>query len=287
MKNMINYSELTPEKAASGCFVLDMPNDEYHKYPAISKSGLDKFAISPADYKNPKAHTPSRAMVVGTALHCAILEPERFKKDYTLLLEVEDRRKPEYRKAKEAFGEEFVLVKNEVENIAAMQKSAHNEAEIRELISGDYWTEVSAFATDPETGLLIKCRFDLMRKDGTIADLKKTRDARADKFAKSVAEYNYHIQDAFYSHVYELIAGEPPKAFKFIAIKEEKPHTARVYWMDDEAKQIGQYYYRRRLKSFAECYDADFWPHPSENGEISLPGWAIYNFESDVEGDIT
>ena len=281
------FAELTRDKAKAGCFVLDMPNDEYHKYPAISKSGLDKFEISPADYKHPKEHTPGRAMVVGSALHCAVLEPERFKEDYILLPEVEDRRKAEYKKASEVRGPDLVLVKNEVKNVLAMQEAAHQEADIRAIITGEYLTEVSAFCEDPVTGQLMKCRFDLVRDNHEIYDLKKTRDARADKFGKSVAEYRYHVQDAMYSYIYELVTGFAPTCFKFVVIKEESPHTARVYWLDDEAKEIGKYYFGLNAKEFAECNNNDFWPHPGENGEISLPYWAISNFEQEVMEDIT
>ena len=89
--NVIEYTEgmeITPP-----CFIANMPNDAYHSYPeGISSTGLKAVLRSPAHYKFQAARTPSRAMEIGTAIHTALLEPDRFAADYVLLREVKDRR---------------------------------------------------------------------------------------------------------------------------------------------------------------------------------------------------
>ena len=75
---IITFDELTPELAAAGCLVTGMSNEAYHAYDGISKSGLDLIARSPAHYAYRTASEPTRAMVIGSATHAAILEPEVF-----------------------------------------------------------------------------------------------------------------------------------------------------------------------------------------------------------------
>ena len=77
-----------------------MTNEDYHAdTSAISASGLKLFMRSPAHYyatyldPNRIERSPTPAMRVGTATHCAILEPERFSAEYIALPEGLDRRK--------------------------------------------------------------------------------------------------------------------------------------------------------------------------------------------------
>jgi exodeoxyribonuclease VIII len=71
-----------------------IPNADYHHGPGISKSGLDLISRSPLHYKavldaeNDNEPTPAQA--IGTALHCAVLEPDVFVQEYCLALQRSD-----------------------------------------------------------------------------------------------------------------------------------------------------------------------------------------------------
>lgn len=62
----------------------ELTNEQYHAIPAVSKSDLDKIDRSPAHYKFAKDNPqpPTTAMIRGTIVHAAILEPDRFEVDY-------------------------------------------------------------------------------------------------------------------------------------------------------------------------------------------------------------
>lgn len=66
----------------------DLTNAEYHGGPGISKSGLDLIHKSPLhlrhvlDAANDEQEEPSGAFLIGTATHCAILEPGKFVSDF-------------------------------------------------------------------------------------------------------------------------------------------------------------------------------------------------------------
>jgi len=262
-------------------FVLDMPNEEYHKYKGISKSGLDKIDRSPAHYKFREYKDPTRAMAIGTAIHTAVLEPERFKKEYCIT-EAKVRTAKPYKDAKAIHGGELTLTEPEGKKVTNMQKAVESNPIAMELLEGEGNAETSAICTDPETGVIIRARYDWINNDGIVIDLKKTQDVR--KFAKSVFDYRYHVQEAMYSFIYELITGEPLKAFYFLAVEEEAPHSNEMFLLDDTAREIGQYYFRKNLRAYAECVNSGNWPHPDcADGIIELPNWAITSYENDLE----
>tara|TARA_R110000850_G_scaffold1623_1_gene8895 strand:- start:1118 stop:1975 length:858 start_codon:yes stop_codon:yes gene_type:complete len=281
----INYNELTPELTSSGCFVSDMPNEVYHALPGISKSGLDKVDISPAHYAYAEPNKSTRAMEIGTAIHSAVLEPELFKVDYMLLKDVHDRRSSEYKQAVKALGSgEKVLTGTEADRVTGMQLSAEGNEQWAAMTSRDHYSELSALVQCPKTGVLLRARFDHIGFDGVAVDLKKTQDARYESFQKSVANYRYHVQDAFYSYVYELVTGKPLEAFWFLAIEENAPNTCKLYRLDDEARAIGRRQFMANLEAYAEADKTGDWVTYDTTAELmSLPAWALDEDDEGVE----
>ena len=283
MINTVPYDKLTPELIRSGCFVADMPNEDYHRSEGVSKSGLDLIARSPAHYYYAQKRESTRAMAIGTAIHTALLEPERFEREYLLLKDVTDRRASEYKQAVKVHNPENVLVSTEAANVAGMQESVFSQPEAAAALRAEGWRELSAFVECPETGVILRARYDLLTCDGIAYDLKKTRDARRSEFEKSVYNYRYHVQDAHYSRVFELITGELLQ-FKFLAVEETAPNTAAVYELDQLAKEVGKFYAMRDLRTYAQCKKTGEWPHPdSGDGIISIPNWAVLQYEDDLQ----
>jgi len=279
----INYTDLTPELARAGCFVLNMPNSAYHSYEGISKSGLDLIERSPSHYRYREPRSATRAMEIGTAIHAAILEPDRYAAQYMLLVDVHARTASEYKQAIKTHTSECVLVSHEADHIAGMQESVYANESAAKLLDDEGWCEVSAFVECPETGVLLRARFDKLTRYGIGIDLKKTRDARPDKFSRAVYDYRYHVQDAFYSHVYQLITGEPIKAFKIIAVEENMPHSTHVYQLDDEAKAEGARQFERNLADYAEAVNSGHWRgYVVESELLSLPTWVMNQIENEM-----
>lgn len=270
---IIDYSELTPELAAQGCLVLNMPNAAYHAYAGISKSGLDLIARSPAHYAYRSPSEPTRAMVIGSATHAAILEPEVFAKQYMLLKDVTDRRSSAYKQAVEQFGADNVLTGDEADAVAGMQAALQLNPSAKQRLDAPGWCEVACFATDPITGVLVKCKFDKLLKDLRSVDLKTTQDLR--DFAKSVANYRYHVQQAFYSDVFEWSTGKQLKGFEFLAVEKDAPNASRILLLDTPSVEYGRKLYREALDVYAECLRNDNWPMPPGDAEyVTLPYWA-------------
>ena len=283
MIKTIPYTELTVEKARAGCFVTDMPNAAYHAYEGISNSGLSMVARSPAHYAYRAAWKQTRAMEIGTAFHTALLEPERFTQEYMTVTGINDRRKSEYKEAAKVYGADATLTDSEGTSVAVMMESVLANPDAQNVLTADGWAELSAFVQDPETGVLLRCRFDWIASDGRAVDIKKTQDARADAFSRSVLNYRYHCQQAMYSDVFEKITGRPLESYRFLAIEEQPPCANVLYTLDDVSVMVGMQEYKTALMDYAIANKSNDWPAYSETSAlISLPEWAL----NEIEGEI-
>lgn len=275
----ITPDQLTPELAAQGCAVVGMSNEDYHAYPAYSKSGLDLIDRSPYHYhlRTPKKAT--RPMEIGTAIHCAILEPERFAKEYMLLRDVTDRRQSEYKEAVKVYGSERTLSGPEADKVSTMQETVLSR---HQGLSDPDYTELSLFAKCPKTGLMIKARLDWI-KAGLAIDLKKTQDVRPFELAKSITNYRYHVQDRFYSYVYKLATGESLKDFIFLFVEEEFPHATVLAPLDSLAREVGEYKMWKNMETVVDCESDNHWPQPESPEELSITNWALSQYEDELE----
>lgn len=264
----------------------ELSNADYHASPGISKSGLDLVARSPAHFMYGEPRKQTRAMVIGSALHAAILEPAEFDREYLLLKDVTDRRSSEYKQAIKIHHPDNVLTGTEADYVSGMQESARQNQEARELLEQPGRAELSVFTTDPETGVKVKCRFDWITDTGIVLDLKKTQDARADAFSRAIMNYRYHVQHAFYSDVWQWETGEELQAFKFLALEERMPHFSKLWQLDDVSVMIGRQLYREALNEYARCLDSGDWNMPDGGTElISLPNWAMNDFIDEEMSD--
>lgn len=156
---------------------------------------------------------------------------------------------------------------------------AHNAASF--LMTAPGKAEQSVYWVDKVTGELCRCRPDKWLDNGVIADLKTTDDASPDVFGKSIANWGYDVQDAFYQDGCEA-AGRPVKAFLFVAVEKTAcvvdgvAKGVAVYRLDDISREVGRAKYRADLATYAECKRTGNWPCYGEKiQEISVPAWSL------------
>lgn len=252
--------------------VPDMPAPDYHAHKAVSKSLLDKLAKSPLHakaYLDGIAEPPTPAMQFGTALHTAVLEPDRFASEYATW--EGDRRTKDGKAAYEkllASGKSIISVAD-YDVITAMLSSILQHPIAGNLLKGGV-VENSIFWTHPRTGLECKARPDYWIQDNDlIVDLKTTEDASPAGFARSIAAYRYHVQAAHY------LDGAHAARFLFIAIEKKAPYAVGVYELDAEALTLGQAMRERDIEQYASCVEFDTWPgYATEIQTLTLPKWA-------------
>jgi exodeoxyribonuclease VIII len=256
-----------------------MSNAEYHALPSISKSGLDLIHRAPALYKwrRENRQDPTPAMRLGTLTHTAVLEPERFAAEVMVAPKIDRRTsagKAEWQAFQiEAEGRELIAA-DEMEKLLAIRDSVHAHPAAFKALFGNPTIEQSIFWTDPATGVDCRCRPDCVTAAGVIVDLKTCRDASPAGFAKSIAQYRYHVQAAFYSDGYAAAFGEPPRGFVFIAVETEPPYLVGVYVSSAAMVDRGRIDYHADLETFRECLATDTWPGYSTSPlTLDLPKW--------------
>lgn len=214
-------------------------------------------------------------MELGTAIHTAVLEPERFKSEYLLLADAKDRRSSLYKEATKLHGTERVLVSSEIDNVTGMaQATTLNREYVEEYLNQTHHIELSFFGTCQDTGVKIKCRFDMLTESGKALDLKKTQDIRLEALSRTVFNYRYHIQDAFYSRVYAAVTGKPLESYSFFCIEEQSPHSNIIFTLCQESKALAEKQVLEELQYFASK------PSPTtgiynESTLVSLPIWYL------------
>jgi len=273
--------------------LLSMTADQYHAHPAVGHSGLVRIMRSPAHYReyvtNPPEPTP--AMQLGTALHTALLEPDRFAEAFVVAPKF-DRRTKEGRAAVKAWEAENAgktpLTADQMAAIERMAASIRAHAGAARLLSNGL-AEMSGFWVDQETGVACKCRPDFLavEKDHpeqvtAIVDVKTCVDASADGFSRAIATLGYDVQASFYQDGLKALTGRTVPVY-FIAVEKDAPYAVACYEAGYEVIEVGRAKYRAALQLLRWCMDNDRWPSYQPSGEIeeiNLPRWAA-NFNVD------
>lgn len=256
--------------------------EEYLAINAINASGLKEVEKSEAHYwaayLDPKREIkePSQAMKLGTAIHTAILEPEKFNGTYAVAPDV-DRRTKEGKEAYIAFMKDvggLKVISSEDRDICKkIQEKIRGHALSETLFSGGK-AEVTAVWNDMSTGVLCKARIDYM-KDGVIVDLKSIESAAKKDFAKSCANYKWHMQAAWYVDGIFQITGRRHE-FIFGAYEKASPWACAFYYCDEAVIGEGRKRIDSAMTKYVLAKEKNLWPsYPEEIVSFTLPKWAV------------
>lgn len=173
-------------------------------------------------------------------------------------------------------GGRHVLTASEFRKVQLMHASAMAHPFARMLLEADGDVEPSIYWIDPATGELCRCRPDkLVRLPNgmrILLDVKTTGDI--ERFAASIEDYRYHVQDQFYTEGYTQHFGAPPDAFVFLAVSTQRDagrYPVRCFTLTNEDKLAGRTAFRADLDRYAECKRTGQWPGIET---IARPEWA-------------
>ena len=260
--------------------IYDITNEQYHSSAGISRSGVMEFKRSPKHYwykyLNPNyvSKPQTAAMIFGSALHCYILEPEKFKKEYAISKNFDKRTtagKQAYAQMLAESAGKMLIDQSDFEIILGMAESVNSDPQAKGLIT-DAQYEKSIYWTDEETGLLCKCRPDIMHEN-FIVDLKSTLDASPKAFQRSFYGYGYALQLGMIHEGIKAVTGKSIFNFIDLAVEKDAPFCPAIYPIDEYTLQFGIdefHYYLLRMK---ECFDSNQWPSYATQ-TISLPAYA-------------
>lgn len=270
-----------PETTRHG-LVEGLAHADYRADPSISKSTLDWTALSPSLVAW-EAHAPvddeaDTAVDLGTAFETALLEPLNYSAQYIV-----DTEQPKNTKAGKDEAAEIaetaeangmtVLPPKTARQIRLMVESTFAHPMARRILSADRMIQPSYFVTDVETGLPIKSRPDIaLANVPMLVDVKTT--AQLDRFAASVHDLRYHVQDAYYSDQWSTYyAGNAP-TFLFLVVSSSRSankYPVRLFELTAPDREVGRRAYKRDLREYAARLDSGNW---TDVETLTRPGWA-------------
>jgi len=264
----------------------------YHSHPAVSHSKLEVFRRRPRLYemryvtRELPEPEPTAAFKIGSAAHCAILEPDKFPTQYAQRPSGIDRRTKDGKAAWESFaaqhaGKDF-LDAEEWAQIASMIDAVRCNP-----LAGQLFAQGCAeLSWRVESGAIpLQCRTDWFSREGCalsggrpyVADLKTIDSLDSDafrSFERAAFAYGYHRQAGFYLPLITEILGTAVTDLFFVAVEKQAPHGVAVFKLTDEAIATGQDESLADLRKLKICRDTDNWPNiEPELTEIGLPKW--------------
>lgn len=256
---------------------------------------------SPAHFKhwveNPDQDNDTEALAFGKAFHCATLEPDVFDKTYTVLpanAPARPGRRSWEAKApsrdmrlamdwwsnfEHATRGKVIVTASDYERVRRMAESIQNHsAAVAGLLVGGKREHTFRWR-DEETGVRCKARVDNYESGEFMLDLKKTRDASFEAFARSITSYRYDQQAAHYT-TGARICDRPVPRYIILACEDVPPYVCQPYFLDPMAEERGFNLRRRAIRKQAQCLNTGIWPGYSTRFEqISLPTFAYFGIE--------
>ena len=269
--------------------VWEMDEASYHADPvkggSLSQSGAKTLLKpgGPALFAWQREHgtVPTRAMEFGTAAHREVLGTGQ---------EIVEVKYENWRGAKaqadadkaRADGKLPLLTK-ELATVRAMAAKLREHEWAMRLLSQPGRPEMSAFWPDSVYPVYRRLRWDYMpepdpRRRPVIPDYKTSADASPPAFAKSIANFGYHMQADWYCAGYQAMFGAAIAdlpVMAFIVQEKEPPYRVAVYELSTDALRRGRELNERAMAVYRECAENGDWPgYDPEPQVIDLPYWA-------------
>lgn len=263
----------------------DLSNEDYHNDSAISRSGIKLFCESPykywAEYLNPArpAKKTTDAMEFGSALHAFILEHETFHKYYVIepkKVLLKDVGRDEYEDYKLKIDlmksdNRIVLSCQEWDLLTNMKLALQNHEQAWDLIEGAQY-EQSYFWRDEHSGLMVKCRPDILREN-CIIDLKTCASADSRTYQKTMYLDALHIQGAMCREGVKQLTGFDIPTVINICVEKTYPYQVAIKIISHSALEAGHMKFKQALLDMKACIADNKWSS-YEPEEVDLPAWA-------------
>lgn len=243
----------------------NVPFDDYLAWPHLSQSTIKEGRKSMAHMRAAMdaSREPTDAMLLGSALHVAFLEPELMLERVT---------KWEHRRAGadwEAFKHDnagrIILTDKAHHHLVGMVRSLRQHAEVRKWLARIDATEVSAVGDF--FGTTCKARADALTSDPLI-DLKTVADGDPRKVRNQAWELGYYIQAAVHTHLLKR------DRFVLLTVESTPPYDVAAWEFPPAFIAAGETEAREICDRYRECARAGFWPGRSQTIQtLEAPPW--------------
>lgn len=270
---------------------------DYFDHPAMSQSKLKDLKKSPKHfwakhidpYAEPMIETD--AMCFGSAVHACLFEHQKFITDYIVAPNVDKRTK----EGKAIYAEfvansagKTIISADDIKVVKKIRDSVLNKKTSRVLLNGGI-AEHEIFWIDNETGVSCKGKLDYfiepckLYPNGVIIDLKTTLNAEQSEFAKTIYNFGYHNQMAFYCNgIKTIYKTEDYPSFIFLPVEKTAPYECGFFEGDRMMLELGLRENSRLLNLYKKCKESNKWyGYEDKVQTIELPSWVVnkFNFE--------
>lgn len=264
-----------------------LSNESYHADKnSLSRSSIRDFHRNPYYYHamHLKADRPKKLptieMILGSAFHTLMLEPDLFEKQYI----IEPQRvllKNVGREAYEAYKAELeeidkssktILTFEELKTLEAMANALERDPRVLELMKGGE-VEKSFFWKDAKSELMVKSRPDIIQSN-MIIDIKTIGDASPNSFQRSMADGWYHVQGAMIRDAVRTLENKDISTVINICVEKKYPYCVGIYFIEEEALDAGEAKYKEILLNMKSCIIENKFSD-YEIQSIGLPKWAL------------
>lgn len=268
--------------------IITETNVEYHSdLMAISKSQLAKMSVCPKYFKycldNPQP--PTTDLIIGSAFHKLVLEPETFGKEFVVMPMIDKRTKL----GKETY-EQFLLssqgreiiTEEQYNTISNMANAVLGNSLATALTTGNI--EMSLYGTDELTNEHIKTRpdcYQIIDDRLVITDLKSCVSAMQSDFTRDCVKYSYDLQAYMYSYNASRVLNFPMDKidFVFIAVEKKPPYLLNIFKATKDILERGEMLYREYIGMYHEAKTTNNWwgYNGKENiiNDLSLPTYLL------------
>lgn len=282
----------SPAEQALAVWEENMPERLYHAdRSAVSQSALKemiqkspmhflyKWSIRDGD------EPPTDAQRIGTLLHLALLEPEKYAARVVIAKKF-DRRTKEGKAGAKAFEaslapDAIVVDVNEKKQIEAMAISVMSDDMAGPILrSSTMRKELTGYFTCSLTGVRCRIRLDGYDPSGDrlIIDLKTTEDASDEAISKTIWNWRYDVQAATYLEgamvIDKIPMSEPVPLYVWIFVEKAPPYACVVRFPDEDMLERANADRVAAMRRLKECIVANKWPGYPAAKSIGLPAWA-------------
>lgn len=229
------------------------PEDDYHRFPAVS-AGLLKEPTQAHQLNNriapPSSSDENEALVLGTLVHAAVLEPWKFHadhyRDYFAFCPTEGLGTKAAAAARAADPTRLLVTKTLLNQAWAIRKFGieTNPHCIEALKSPNGMKEATLIGWDPGFGCARKIRVDYLPMDGTkfgdMIDVKTTRKPIM-SFPYEAVSLGYILAGAYYLDTHELLTGHRPKRYRWLVVTKEEPYMSHIFSMTNLPRESPLY----------------------------------------------
>lgn len=267
--------------------ILDMRDEDYFALDRVSASTLKRL-LNGEEYEiaNKIPTEKTDAMILGSLIHCMVLEPDEVDKRYAVMPKV-DLRTSIGKETKIVFernnqGKE--IIKDEMLETAKECYKSLVETGTIDLFKGGETEQAILFNI---LGVEAKGKLDYYNESkGLLVDLKTTQKSGLD-FAKECADRDYFLQGSFYYDGLQTL-GKKVNQVLFVGIQTKSPFKVTIVRQNMPEIEHGRICYGvaleiwKAIKNNPERYKSRLSVNPESGGDVfdmQIPTYKLYDLD--------